>query len=75
MVSTTASLAAKWLVPRVAAFQDAHPGVEVRITTSSHLVVHADAVVLLDLSSHLNDRRKIFARREDLDDQRRMNVE
>jgi LysR family glycine cleavage system transcriptional activator len=37
-VSTTASLAAKWLVTRVAAFQDANPGIEVRITTSSHLV-------------------------------------
>lgn len=37
-VSTTASLAAKWLVTRVAAFQDAHPGIEVRITTSSQLV-------------------------------------
>jgi LysR family transcriptional regulator, glycine cleavage system transcriptional activator len=38
VVSTTASLAAKWLVTRVAAFQDAHPGIEVRITTSAHLV-------------------------------------
>jgi LysR family glycine cleavage system transcriptional activator len=37
-VSTTASLAAKWLVTRVAGFQDAHPGIEVRITTSAHLV-------------------------------------
>jgi LysR family transcriptional regulator, glycine cleavage system transcriptional activator len=37
-VSTTPSLAAKWLVTRAAAFQEAHPGVEVRITTSSHLV-------------------------------------
>jgi LysR family glycine cleavage system transcriptional activator len=37
-VSTTASLAAKWLVTRVAAFQDANPGIEVRITTSPHLV-------------------------------------
>src|SRR6185369_8356545 len=37
-VSTTASLAAKWLVSRVAAFQDANPGIEVRITTSTHLV-------------------------------------
>jgi len=37
-VSTTASLAAKWLVSRVAAFQDAYPGIEVRITTSAHLV-------------------------------------
>ena len=37
-VSTTASLAAKWLVSRVAAFQDAHPRIEVRITTSAHLV-------------------------------------
>jgi LysR family glycine cleavage system transcriptional activator len=37
-VSTTASLAAKWLVTRVAAFQEAHPAIEVRITTSTHLV-------------------------------------
>lgn len=37
-VSTTASLAAKWLVSRVAAFQDANPAIEVRITTSAHLV-------------------------------------
>lgn len=37
-VSTTASLAAKWLVTRVAGFQDANPGIEVRISTSSHLV-------------------------------------
>jgi LysR family transcriptional regulator, glycine cleavage system transcriptional activator len=37
-VSTTASLAAKWLVPRIASFQDAHPGIEVRLTTSPHLV-------------------------------------
>jgi len=38
VVSTMASLAAKWLVSRVAGFQDAHPGIEVRISTSSHLV-------------------------------------
>jgi LysR family transcriptional regulator, glycine cleavage system transcriptional activator len=37
-VTTTASLATKWLVSRVAAFQDANPGIEVRITTSTHLV-------------------------------------
>ena len=37
-VSTTASLAAKWLVTRVASFQDSHPGIEVRITTSTNLV-------------------------------------
>jgi LysR family glycine cleavage system transcriptional activator len=37
-VSTTASLATKWLVSRVAAFQDSNPGMEVRITTSPHLV-------------------------------------
>jgi LysR family transcriptional regulator, glycine cleavage system transcriptional activator len=37
-VSTIASLAAKWLLPRVAAFQEAHPGVEVRLTASTHLV-------------------------------------
>ena len=38
IVSTTPSLAAKWLVTRVAAFQDAHPGIEVRISTSTQLV-------------------------------------
>lgn len=44
-VSTTASLATKWLVSRVAAFQDAHPGIEVRITTSAQLVdFHRDGV-------------------------------
>jgi LysR family glycine cleavage system transcriptional activator len=37
-VSTTASLAAKWLVSRVASFQDANPAIEVRITTSANLV-------------------------------------
>jgi LysR family glycine cleavage system transcriptional activator len=37
-VSTTVSLAAKWLVPRLAGFQAANPGVEVRISTSMRLV-------------------------------------
>jgi LysR family transcriptional regulator, glycine cleavage system transcriptional activator len=37
-VSTLASIAAKWLLPRVSAFQEAHPGLDVRITTSTSLV-------------------------------------
>jgi LysR family glycine cleavage system transcriptional activator len=37
-VSTLASLAAKWLLPRLSAFQHAHPGIDVRITTSMNLV-------------------------------------
>ena len=37
-VSTLASLAAKWLLPRLTAFQEAHPGIDVRITTSTSLV-------------------------------------
>jgi len=37
-VSTLASLAAKWLLPRLATFQEAHPGIDVRITTSPGLV-------------------------------------
>ena len=37
-VSTVASLAAKWLLPRLASFQEAHPAIEVRISSSSHLV-------------------------------------
>jgi LysR family transcriptional regulator, glycine cleavage system transcriptional activator len=38
IVSTMASLAAKWLLPRLAAFQEQHPGIEVRISSSSQLV-------------------------------------
>src|SRR5471030_1880623 len=37
-VSTLASLAAKWLLPRLSAFQEAHPGIDVHITTSTALV-------------------------------------
>ncbi|MFT4118580.1 transcriptional regulator GcvA [Bradyrhizobium sp.] len=37
-ISTLASLAAKWLLPRLTDFQDAHPGIDVRITTSTSLV-------------------------------------
>jgi LysR family transcriptional regulator, glycine cleavage system transcriptional activator len=37
-VSTLASLAAKWLLPRLSAFQEANPGIDVRITTSTTLV-------------------------------------
>jgi LysR family glycine cleavage system transcriptional activator len=37
-VSTLASLAAKWLLPRLFEFQEAHPGIDVRITTSRSLV-------------------------------------
>jgi LysR family glycine cleavage system transcriptional activator len=37
-VSTLASHAAKWLLPRLSAFQEANPGIDVRITTSTSLV-------------------------------------
>src|SRR5215203_7114022 len=37
-VSTLASLGAKWLLPRLTAFQEANPGIDVRITTSTALV-------------------------------------
>jgi LysR family transcriptional regulator, glycine cleavage system transcriptional activator len=37
-ISTMASLAAKWLLPRISSFQEAHPGIDVRITTSTSLV-------------------------------------
>jgi LysR family glycine cleavage system transcriptional activator len=37
-VSTLASLAAKWLLPRLSTFQEAHRGIDVRITTSTGLV-------------------------------------
>ncbi|MBR0957865.1 transcriptional regulator GcvA [Bradyrhizobium japonicum] len=37
-VSTLASLAAKWLLPRLTDFQEQHPGIDVHITTSASLV-------------------------------------
>ena len=37
-VSTIASLAAKWLLPLLTDFQESHPGIDVRITTSTSLV-------------------------------------
>ena len=37
-VSTLASLAAKWLLPRLTDFQEQHPGIDVRITTSTSLI-------------------------------------
>jgi LysR family glycine cleavage system transcriptional activator len=37
-ISTLASLAAKWLLPRLTDFQEQHPGIDVRITTSTGLV-------------------------------------
>ncbi|MBB4258463.1 MULTISPECIES: transcriptional regulator GcvA [unclassified Bradyrhizobium] len=37
-VSTLASLAAKWLLPRLTDFQEQHPGIDVRITTSTSFV-------------------------------------
>lgn len=37
-LSTLTSLAAKWLLPRLASFQDEHPDIDVRITTSTELV-------------------------------------
>jgi LysR family glycine cleavage system transcriptional activator len=37
-VSTLTSLAVKWLLPRLPAFQAAHQGIDVRITTSTALV-------------------------------------
>jgi len=37
-ISTLASLAAKWLLPRLASFQEAHPDIDVRITTSTGLI-------------------------------------
>jgi LysR family transcriptional regulator, glycine cleavage system transcriptional activator len=37
-ISTLASLAVKWLLPRLSKFQEAHPKIDVRITTSTNLI-------------------------------------
>jgi LysR family glycine cleavage system transcriptional activator len=37
-VSTLASMASKWLLPRISAFQHEHPEIDVRITTSTTMV-------------------------------------
>ena len=37
-ISTIASFAAKWLLPRLGTFQEAHPEIDVHITTSSSLI-------------------------------------
>jgi len=44
-VSTLASFAAKWLLPRLSSFQDSQPGIDVRITTSTGLVDFRDGNV------------------------------
>jgi len=45
IVTTTAGFAGLWLIPRLSAFVAAHPGVDVRITTSYELVnLERDAV-------------------------------
>src|SRR6201995_1064236 len=44
-LSPLASLAAKWLLPRLSSFQEAHPGLDVRITTSTALVDFRDGDV------------------------------
>jgi LysR family glycine cleavage system transcriptional activator len=44
-VSTLASFAAKWLLPRLNGFQDIAPGIDVRITTSTELIDFRDGDV------------------------------
>jgi LysR family transcriptional regulator, glycine cleavage system transcriptional activator len=44
-ISTLASLAAKWLLPRLSTFQEAHPDIDVRITTSTGLIDFASGDV------------------------------
>ncbi|WP_441243450.1 transcriptional regulator GcvA [Tardiphaga sp. 768_D3_N2_1] len=44
-VSTLASMASKWLLPRISMFQKAHPDIDVRITTSTSMVDFKDGDV------------------------------
>jgi len=37
-VSTSSSFAARWLVPRLGDFADRHPGIDLRLSSSAHLV-------------------------------------
>ena len=43
-ISATASFAQRWLIPRIVAFQKAHPNIELRVATSlSDAISHLDA--------------------------------
>src|SRR5260370_1398416 len=49
-VSTLASLAAKWLLPPLSAVQEAHPGIDVHITTAASLVDFKSGDVEADIA-------------------------
>jgi len=58
-VSTLASLAVKWLLPRLSTFQEAHPKIDVRITTSTNLVDFHNGDVDVCSPALLNGKRPL----------------
>ena len=63
-LTTTAGLAALWLIPRLAGFTRAHPGVDVRISASNDIVplerADFDLAIRYTQSERAGDARKLF---------------
>jgi LysR family transcriptional regulator, glycine cleavage system transcriptional activator len=63
-VTTTAGLAALWLIPRLARFTQAHPGVDVRISAGNELVhldrAGVDVAIRYMQADHAGGAKKLF---------------
>ena len=63
-VTTTAGLAALWLIPRLAGFTSVHPGVDVRISSSNDIVslerADFDLAIRYTQADRAVDARKLF---------------
>ncbi len=62
-ISTMPSFAAKWLVMRLGRFQAAHPDLEVRLHTSSHLIDFTDQDVDVGIRLGRGQWQGVFAER------------
>jgi DNA-binding transcriptional LysR family regulator len=63
-VTTTPGLAALWLIPRLAGFTSAHPGVDVRISAGNEIVnlerAGVDLAIRYTVSDHAGGARRLF---------------
>ena len=62
-VSVAPSFAAKWLVPRLEDFRDVHPGIDVQISASLHLVDFTSEEVDCAIRYGAGDYGELFAER------------